>query len=205
MLRTSLSLREYDAGALRNQIPSGARIRARQPRAAGRSPSLARFGCRRAPPRPRRARACRRPPARASAPIGVWQPPPSASTSARSASSATLASASSIRLTICRTASSFGANFDGDDALSGRRHARARRQRHRNARRHPEPPESRGRQHQRVVVAGVELSEARVQVAANGREPRALQHARRAARCGARCPCRCSATGRARATRSVKS
>ena len=65
----------------------------------------------------------------ASAPTGVWQPPPSASTSARSAVSASPAAASSMRDDRVARARVVGANLDRDDALAGRRHARRRRER----------------------------------------------------------------------------
>ena len=109
----------------------------------------------------------------ASAPIGVWQPPPSASTSARSASSAAPSPRSSIAADRCAHAASSLADLDRDDALARRRHARRRRQRQRDARREAEPAQAGGGQHERIVLAGVELAKPRVEIAADRREPRA--------------------------------
>ena len=103
----------------------------------------------------------------ASAPIGVWQPPPSASTTARSASSAAAASASLIRATNSRTFGVVLPDLNRDDALSRRRHADARRQGQRDARREAQSPQPRRREHDRVVLAAVELTQAGIEVATN--------------------------------------
>ena len=63
-----------------------------------------------------------------------------------------------------------GPNLDGDDTLSGGRHARGRRQSERNTRREAEAPQPGRRQHQRIVLAGVQLAKTRVEVAADRRE-----------------------------------
>ena len=142
----------------------------------------------------------------ASAPSGIWQPPPSAATSARSASSAAAAAASCIGLQ--------------------RAARRARRRRESRSRRCPGPapartpstgiatemrdaeaePAQAGRgEHQRVVVAAVELAQPRVDIAADRREARAAETAAAAARCAGRCRCRFAASRRARRARSSTS
>ena len=75
----------------------------------------------------------RSPSSAAYAPIGIWQPPPSRVTTARSAASAAAASASSIVATARAHARVAVAHFDGDDALTRRRHARVGRQQRRDA------------------------------------------------------------------------
>ena len=69
-------------------------------------------------------------------------------------------------------------NFDGDNALSGRRHAGRRWHRHGNPRSESQAPESGGGQHDGIMGALVQLAQARVEVAANGREPRVREQPR---------------------------
>ena len=103
-------------------------------------------------------------------PMGIWQPPPSAVTSARSASSAREASSLLTRATASRVARVIGAYLDGDDALPRRGHALLDRHRGRDARAETEPAQSCRGEHQQIVVAGVELAEPRVEIPAHVQE-----------------------------------
>ena len=124
----------------------------------------------------------------ASAPIGVWQPPPRAVTSARSAVSATAASAVVDRRHRASCVVVFRPNLHRYDTLSGRRHAGGCGQGHRDPRREAQPSQSRGGENERIVLALVELAKPRVEVAANRQEasvrkqPRQLRDAPHAAR-----------------------
>ena len=112
-------------------------------------------------------------PGDASAPIGVWQPPPSASTTARSALQRRAASGVVDRRDGAARVFVGFADLDGDDALARRRHARRRRKAERDARGEPEAAQAGGREHERIVLAVVELAQPRVQIAADRREQRA--------------------------------
>src|SRR4029453_9975439 len=57
--------------------------------------------------------------------------------------------------------------LDGDDALSGSRYALLDRHRGRNARAKSEPPQPSRREHEHVVVAGIELTQSRIEIPAN--------------------------------------
>ncbi len=67
-----------------------------------------------------------------------------------------------------------GANLERDDALSGRRHAGLRRQRHGDAIAEAEAFQPRRGEHEEVVVAAIELPQPRVHVAPDARERRAV-------------------------------
>ena len=163
--------------------------RARAPRARGPCTTVAHHrGCRRARRRRRRARARRRAPA--------WPARRSASGSRRRAPRRRARSASS--------AAAAARVVDGVDRCAARASSPARisiatmpwpgagthaleRQRERDARREAEPAQAGRGQHQRIVLAGVELAQPRVEVAANRREARAAGTAASAARRAARC------------------
>src|SRR2546425_1528190 len=68
--------------------------------------------------------------------------------------------------------------FDRHRALARRRHTRGGRQRHRDARGEAKTPQSGSRQNERIILAGVEFSEPRVEVAPDGDESRAGKDAR---------------------------
>ena len=132
----------------------------------------------------------------ASAPIGVWQPPPSAATSARSAVERSrrrcvvdpLDTASLIRRVVARESRS--RRCPGPAPARRRRPASTAR----CATRSRAGVSPGGRQHQRVVRACVELSQPRVEIAADRRETARSETAASAARCGARCRCRSTAS-----------
>ena len=72
-----------------------------------------------------------------------------------------------------------------------------RRAAQRNPAGEPEPAQSGRRQHQRIVLALVQLAQARVEIAANRRETARRETTASAARCAGRCWCRSTAIGRA--------
>ena len=134
----------------------------------------------------------------ASAPIGVWHPPPSASTSARSARSAADASAVVDDATTAWRVVSSSSRIStatmpwpgaGTQALAGSVNAIRERE--------PEPAEPGGGEDQRVVLAGIELAQPRVEVAADWREPRAGKQPRELRDAADAARCRSTASGRA--------
>ena len=114
----------------------------------------------------------------ARAPSGSWQPPPSAATSARSARSEAAASASSSAWTASNVFRSRSRISDGDDALAGGRDAVGRGQQRRYPRLEAEALQSRRGEHDRAEPLVVQLSQARVDVAAHGHEPGSRQEHR---------------------------
>ena len=108
----------------------------------------------------------------ARAPSGSWQPPPSAKTTRRSAASAAAAASSCTACSARRHFSSSRANLDGDDALTGRRHALVAAESRRDPVAEPEAAQSGGGEDQRVVLSRIELAQPGVDVAADRRRRR---------------------------------
>ena len=94
------------------------------------------------------------------------------------------------------------AYLDGDDPLTRRRHAGVDRQRRRNPVARCQAQQAGGGQHERVELAGIELAQPRVEIAANRAGSGRPARAGATARCGARCWSRCAAHVRARASGS---
>ncbi len=119
----------------------------------------------------------------ARAPSGSWQPPPSADTTRRSASSAANDAGVVDRPQRAPALLVAGADFDRDDALARRRHALSRRNHRRDAVAEAKPAQAGGGEHQRVVFSRIELAQPRVDVAANRREARRRERPATAGRC----------------------
>ena len=117
----------------------------------------------------------------AMAPSGSWQPPPSAATTRAFGRERSPAARIVNRRERRPRLFVVGADLNGNDTLTGGRNALVDWDRRRDAIAEAEPAQAGAGEHQRVELAGVELAQTRVDIAANRRERRARERAARAA------------------------